>query len=139
MWEKRRLKLAGVLVGLLLVAACVETVIFSAGAASALGTYKWIEGTMEKDYPRGMQETWNATLAACKSMNLKIASQQYSALDAKIEAVQPPDTSVKIQLVSRPNDITTLKVRFGLFGNADWSAYFHRQVMKNLNMRAAEG
>lgn len=139
MRKERRFKLTGVLLGLLLMAGCVETVIFSAGAATALGTYKWIEGTMEKDYPRGMQATWNATLAAAKSMNLKIASQQYSALDAKIEAVQPPDTSVKIQLVSRPNDITTVKVRFGMFGNADWSAYFHRQIMKNLGMPAAEG
>ena len=139
MQKKWRFKVTGVLLGLLLIAGCVETVIFSAGAASALGTYKWIEGTMEKDYPRGMQDVWNATLAAAKSMNLKIASQQYSSLDAKIEAVQPPDTSVKIQLVSRPNDITTVKVRFGMFGNADWSAYFHRQIMKNLGMRAAEG
>jgi hypothetical protein len=139
MRRKGRFVLTGVLLALLLTAGCVETVIFSAGAATALGTYKWIEGTMEKDYPRPMQETWNATLAACKSMNLKIASQQYSALDAKIEAVQSPDTSVKIQLVSRPNDITSVKVRFGMFGNADWSAYFHRQIMKNLGMRAAEG
>jgi len=139
MQKKWRFKVIWVLLGLLLTAGCVETVIFSAGAATALGTYKWIEGTMEKDYPRPMQDVWNATLAAAKSMNLKIASQQYSSLDAKIEAVQPPDTSVKIQLVSRPNDITTVKVRFGMFGNADWSAYFHRQIMKNLGMRAAEG
>ena len=34
---------------------------------------------MEKDYPRPMEEVWNATLAACKDMNLKIASQQYGA------------------------------------------------------------
>ena len=39
----------------------------------------------------------------------------------------PPDTNVKIQLVARPNQITTVKVRFGLMGNVDASAYFHRR------------
>jgi len=50
--------------------------------------------------------------------------------------VAPPDTNVKIQLVSRPNQITTVKVRFGLMGNADASAYFHRRIMVHLGMPA---
>ena len=138
MQKKWRVKLAGLLVGLLFTAACVETVLIGLGGMAAIGTYKWIEGTMEKDYPRGMQETFNATLAACKDLNLKIGSQQYGPMDSRIEAVQPPDTNVKIQLLARPNQITTLKVRFGLMGNQDASAYFHRRVMQHLGM-AAQG
>jgi hypothetical protein len=129
------LKMAGVaLLGLVLAAGCVETVLLSAGAAGAIGTYKWIEGTMEKDYPKPMQETWNAVLAAAKDMNMRVATQQYGPLESRIEAVQPPDTNVKIQLVARPNQITTVKVRFGLMGNTDASAYFHRRVLHHLHM-----
>ena len=131
-----RLKVAGVLLGLLLTAGCVETVLLGAGAAAAIGTYKWIEGTMEKDYPRPMQETWNATLAAAKDLTLKVTSQQYNPMDAKIEATQPPDTNVKIQLLARPNQITTVKVRFGMLGNVDASAYFHRRIMHHLGLPA---
>lgn len=129
-----KVKLGGVLLSLFLFAGCVETFLVGLGATAALGTYKWIEGTMEKDYPRPMQETWNATLAACKDLNLKIQSQQYTAVDSKIEAVQPPDTNVKIQLLARPNQITTVKVRFGLMGNVDASAYFHRRIMFHLGL-----
>jgi hypothetical protein len=132
-----RLKVAGVLLGLLLTAGCVETVLLGAGAAAAIGTYKWIEGTMEKDYPRPMQETWNATLAAVKDLNLKVATQQYSPMDARIEATQPPDTNVKVQLLARPNQITTVKVRFGMLGNVDASAYFHRRIMHHLGLPAS--
>ncbi len=129
------LKMAGVaLLALVMAAGCVETMLLSAGAAGAIGTYKWIEGTMEKDYPRPMQETWNATLAATKDLNLRIASQQYGPLESRLEAVQPPDTNVKIQLVGRPNQITTVKVRFGMMGNQDASAYFHRRIMHHLNL-----
>ncbi|MBI4643275.1 MAG: DUF3568 family protein [Deltaproteobacteria bacterium] len=138
MQKKLRGKLAALLVILLCTAACVETVLIGLGATAAIGTYKWMEGTMEKDYPRPMQEVWNASLKACGDLKLRISSQQYGALESKIEAVQPPDTTVKIQLISRPNQITTLKVRFGLMGNQDASAYFNRRVMHHLGLAAAE-
>ncbi len=127
-------KLLVVLVALLAAAGCVPMLLMGVGGAAAIGSYKWIEGTMEKDYPRSMQETWNATLAACKDMQLTINSQQYNPTESVIEATQPPDTNVKIQLVARPNQITTVKVRFGLMGNQDASAYFHRQIMRHLGL-----
>ncbi len=136
MQKKWRIKLGALALGLFLLAGCVETILIGLGGAAAIGTYKWMEGTMEKDYPRPMQETWNAALAACKDLSLKITTQGYNPLESKIEAVAPPDTNVKIQLVARPNQITTVKVRFGLMGNVDASAYFHRRIMHHLGMPA---
>ncbi len=131
-----QVKVGGLLLALLLTAGCVETVLLSAGAAAALGSYKWIEGTMEKDYPRPMPDCFNACLAACKNLNLKIASQAYNPLESKIEAAQPDGTNVKIHLITRPNAITTIKVRFGMMGNVDYSGYFHRRVMHHLGLPA---
>ena len=138
MQNKWRIRLAGLLVGLLFTSACIETMLIGMGATGAIGAYKWMEGTMEKDYPRAMPEAFKAALAACKDLGLKISSQQYSLTDSRIEAVQPPDTNVKIQLLARPNQITTVKVRFGLMGNQDASAYFHRRIMHHLGMAAAD-
>lgn len=130
----RGAKLGIILMGLLFSAGCVEMMLMSLGGAAAIGSYKWMEGTMEKDYPRPMQDTWNAALAACKDMNLKINTQQYTPTESTIEATAPPDTNVKIQLIARPNQITTVKVRFGLMGNQDASAYFHRRVLEHLGL-----
>jgi hypothetical protein len=129
-----RTKLGILLAALLLTAGCVETMLIGLGASAAIGSYKWMEGTMEKDYPKSMQDTWNATLKACGDLQLKIASQQFNPMESKIEAVAPPDTNVKIQLIARPNQITTVKVRFGLMGNVDASAYFHRRIMHHLGL-----
>ena len=137
MEKNRRLQIGAVLLALTLAAGCVPMVLMGLGGAGAIGTYKWMEGTMEKDYPRSMQDTWNAALAACKDMKLQIQTQNFTPTDAKIEAVAPPDTNVKIQLVSRPNQITTVKVRFGLMGNQDASAYFHRRIMHHLGLPAS--
>jgi hypothetical protein len=129
-----RLKVGTVLLALLFTAGCVETVMLGLGASAALGTYKWIEGTMEKDYPRPMRETYNAALAAANTLKLKVANQQYGPLESRIDAMAPDNTNVTVQLIERPNQITTVKVRFGMLGNVDYSAYYHRQIMRNLGM-----
>ena len=132
-----RTKLGILLAALLVTASCVETLLLGVGGMAAIGSYKWVEGTMEKDYPRPMQEVWTATLEACRDLQLRITVQEYNPVDSHIEAVAPPDTNVKIQLVSRPNQITTVKVRFGLMGIEDASAYFHRRLLVHLGMPPA--
>lgn len=134
MQRQCRLKLAAVLMAMAMAAGCAATVLMGLGGLAALGSYKWVEGTMEKDYPRPMQETFNAALEAAKKLNLKVTAQQYAPSESKIDAVTSDGTAVKVTLVARPNGITTVKIRFGMMGNADWSAYYHRQIMKVMNI-----
>jgi hypothetical protein len=134
MQRQRRLKLAAVLVAMTMAAGCVPMVLMTLGGAAGIGTYKWIEGTMEKDYPRPMQETFNATMEAAKQLQLTISSEQYTPAESKILATTQDGTSVKVELIARPNGITTVKIRFGMMGNADWSAYYHRRIMNILHI-----
>jgi len=134
MQRQRRLKLAAVLVAMAMAAGCVTTLLMGVGGLAALGTYKWIEGTMKKDYPRPMQKTFNAAMGAAKKLNLKISSDMCTPSESKILASTQDGTTVKVELIARPNEITTVKIRFGMMGNADWSAYYHRQIMKILRI-----
>ena len=134
MQRKRRLKLAAVLVAMAMAAGCAATLLMGVGGLAALGTYKWVEGTMEKDYPRPMQETYNAAMEAAKKLNIKITADQYGPSESRIDGLTQDGTTVKVELIARPNEITTVKIRFGLMGNADWSAYYHRQIMKILRI-----
>ena len=134
MQRQRRLKLAAVLVATAMAAGCAATILMGVGGLAALGTYKWIEGTMEKDYPRPMQETYNAALEAAKTLNIRVTEDQYGPSESRINGVTQDNTTVKVELVARPNGITTVKIRFGMMGNADWSAYYHRQIMKILRI-----
>jgi len=134
MQRQRRLKLVVVLVAMGMAAGCAATLLMGVGGLAALGTYKWVEGTMEKDYPRPMQETFNAAKEAANKLNLKISSELYAPSDSKILASTQDGTSVKVDLIARPNEITTVKIRFGVLGNKDWSGYYHRQIMKILRI-----
>ena len=134
MQRQRRFKLAAVLVAMAMAAGCAATLLMGVGGLAALGTYKWVEGTMEKDYPRPMQETYNAAMEAAKKLNIKITGDQYGPSESRINGLTQDGTTVKVELISRPNEITTVKIRFGMMGNADWSAYYHRQIMKILRI-----
>jgi hypothetical protein len=134
MQRQWRLKLVAVLVAVAMAGGCAATMLMGVGGLAALGSYKWVEGTMEKDYPKPMQETFNAALEAARKLNLKITAQQYTPSQSKIDAVTQDGTPVKVDLIARPNEITTVKIRFGMMGNADWSGYYHRQIMKILNI-----
>jgi hypothetical protein len=134
MQNNYRLNLGAVLLVLALVAGCVPMVLMGVGGAAGIGTYKWSEGNMEKDYPRPMQETYNAAVEAAKNLKLKITSQQYSPTESHIRALTQDGTTVNVDLIARPNEITTVKIRFGFMGNKDWSAYYHRQIMKILRI-----
>jgi hypothetical protein len=81
-----------------------------------------------------MKETFDATMEAARRLNLKISAEQYTPSESKILASTPDGTDVKVELLARPNNITTVKIRFGMMGNADWSAYYHRQIMKILQI-----
>jgi ABC-type glycerol-3-phosphate transport system substrate-binding protein len=130
MQKQGRIKLLAMLVVLAMTAGCAATALMGLGGLTALGTYKWVEGTMEKDYPRPMKETYDAALEAAKKLNLKVVSTKYAPNESRIDAVTQDNTQVKVDLIARPNEITTVKIRFGMMGNADWSAYYHRQIMR---------
>ena len=128
-----QMKLGGVALCLLMCAGCALFLI-GAGAAVGVGAYKWVEGTLDRDYPRPMQPTFNACLTAARTLNIRITGQQYGNLESRIEGVQGTDTGVKVQLEQKPNNITTVKVRFGIMGNKDASTRFHDQVEKALGL-----
>src|SRR5574340_46239 len=98
MQRQRRLKLAAVLVAMAMAAGCAATLLMGVGGLTALGTYKWVEGTMEKDYPRPMQETFNAAMEGARRLNLKITSAQYNPSESRILASTPDGTDVKVEL-----------------------------------------
>ena len=137
MLQKWSCRVAGLILVMLLLGGCLVGV----GAMLGVGAYQWMEGTMSKDYPRKMEPTYQACLAACKTMNLTIKKQYsghdlMSGLETKnIAAVSKDGTNVDIKLIPRPNDITTVQVRFGFVGNKDQSANFHRNVMNYLGIQ----
>lgn len=130
MWLKSGGKVAGIFLLMVMFGGCLLAV----GAALGIGAYTWVEGTMAKDYPRPMEPTYRACIESCQIMALTVEKETYDPTHSYIQATMKDGTKVNIELIARPNNITTVKVRFGFMGNKDQSAYFHRNVMRNLGI-----
>ena len=129
-----RLKNGGKVAGIFLLVVMFGGCLLAVGAALGIGAYTWVEGTMAKDYPRQMEPTYRACLETCQIMALAIEKENYDPTHSYITAIAKDGTKVNIELIARPNNITTVKVRFGLMGNKDQSAYFHRNIMRILGI-----
>lgn len=127
-------KILGLLICLVFASGCVAATAAGVGAAAGVAGYKWLEGTLEKEYPYPYPEVWNATLAAVEHFRMKTVERQHDPISGKIEAIQPDGTAVRIQVVARPNQITLVRVRFGYLGNKDASLMFHNQITKELQI-----
>jgi len=112
----------------------VATTAAGIGAAAGVGGYKWLEGSMEREYPYPFAQTWEATLAAVEYFRMKTVERKVFPLAGRIEATQPDGTLVQIEVEAKPNQITTVAVRFGYIGNKDASLMFHNQVAQELMM-----
>jgi hypothetical protein len=130
MWLKSGGKVAAIFLLIVMLGGCLVAV----GAALGIGTYTWVEGTMAKDYPRPMEPTYRACIETCQIMALTVEKETYDPTHSYIVASTKEGTKVNIELIARPNEITTVKVRFGFMGNKDQSAYFHRNVMRILGI-----
>ncbi len=127
--------LASLLVGLTLVGGCVETALVGVGATGALAGYKWMEGTLTRDYPRSLAEMDQAVQNTCKHFRIKISERRVTPTKATIAGVDANGEDVKINMDAQPNNITSVGVRMGGFmGNREASQMFHNQLAKELGL-----
>ncbi len=135
MVRKWQLQLGAVLLSLSLAGGCVETVLMGVGAGAAIGTYKWVEGAMEKSYPRTFPVTMKAVLEVCRKSGMRVSgSPPEVGTKAEFEAFTRNNVKAKIIVTAKPNNITDVKIRFGMIGDKDASADFHARLMKELGI-----
>jgi len=135
MGKKWSQQLAGVLACLLLLAGCLETALVGAGATGAMAGYKWMEGTMIRDYPRSLAEMDQAVQNVAKYYRIKITERKVTPMKASLLGVDQNGDDVKINMEALPNNITSVGIRVGGFmGNKEASQLFHNQLAKEIGL-----
>lgn len=98
------------------------------GAGIGIGTYKYIEGNLERDYPITYDKTWNVTNQALT--NLKISITNSIKNEGTIDGVREDGKSVIIRLINRGQWVTTVRVRVGFLGDKEASAKIHDEIAR---------
>jgi hypothetical protein len=127
--------LAGVILCLVCFTGCLETALIGVGAGGAMAGYKWMEGTMTREYPRSLPEMEQAVQKVCKQYRIKITERKVTPTKATLAGVDQNGDDIKINMDAQPNNITAIGVRVGGFmGNKEASQMFHTQLAKELGL-----
>ncbi len=118
---------------LLFLSGCAELVLFGVGTAVGVGGFKYYEGSLTVSFEAPFMDTWDATLAALKEMNLKVESAEHGISSGKIMASYPADEKpVTVRLDYRSAKETRAVIRVGIFGNESVSLVIKDKIATHL-------
>ncbi|MBW2057422.1 MAG: DUF3568 family protein [Deltaproteobacteria bacterium] len=130
---KRRIRvLAGLVFLILFVSGCTTAVMLGVGAGAGIGSYSYIKGELKADYPYPYDQTWKASLAALKRLEVEVADQQRDALGGKITGKRGDGKPVVVKIKDKGLGVTTVGIRVGNFGDREASRKIHQTILKIL-------
>ena len=135
MGNRRFQGLLSIIVCLVCFTGCLETALIGVGATGAMAGYKWLEGTMIREYPKSLAEMEPAVQKVCKQNRIKITERKVTTTKATLAGVDQNGDDIKINMDAQPNNITAIGVHVGGFmGNKDASQLFHNQLAKEIGL-----
>lgn len=112
-----------------------ELALIGIGAVGAgSGTYFYINGDMKTDYYHSFDSTWSACQKSVADMRGLDVEQDKEIGNGKIAAVIN-DEKVKIEVLYKAKNVTTVSIRVGLLGDKLSSQLIHDKIGDNLVRR----
>jgi len=105
-----------------------------AGVAAGVGAAEYVRGELKQAYAAPMEKAWNASLAAAADMKMKTTEKSIDNLDQNrvIKGKTEDGKDFQISLEALSKDVTTVKVRIGVFGDEAYSKKIQEAIGKNL-------
>ena len=100
----------------------------------ATGTYLYINGEMSTDYNHSFDATWTACQKSIADMRGVDVEQQKEIGNGKIAAMVNNE-KVKIEVLYKAKNMTTVSVRVGVMGDKISSQSIHDKIGDNLVRR----
>jgi len=113
---------------------CALFVAAGVGAAAGVGTAQYIGGELKQAYAAPMEKAWKASLAAVDELKLTATEKSIDNLDQNrvIKGKTRGGRDFQISLEATAKDVTTVKVRIGVFGDEEYSKEVQEAISKNL-------
>ena len=103
------------------------------GTGAGVGTYSYVKGALEHEYPVPLDRTYNATLSAIKQLQLIVIEQKKDSLGATIVARRADDTKVSVWLEPVGAGSTRVTIRVGVFpGDRDAAIRIDNEIQRAL-------
>ena len=118
----------GIVLLAMLASGCAAVAVAGAG----VGGYAFHKGKLTVVAEANLQNTWEATLAAAKDLDIREEVVTTGSLVRKFRGSMSDGESVKIDLTSVTADSTEVKIRIGTFGDEVLSNRIYEEINSNL-------
>ena len=98
------------------------------GAGIGLGTYKYVDGNLERDYLGPMPKVWEATVAALADLKVTTDVQEKDYFGGLIKGIMYHGTKVTVKLKRESDSSKEVGVRVGLFGDRGIPETIHGRI-----------
>jgi hypothetical protein len=120
--------------GAVMISGCTVAWVGVAAVGAGTGTYFYINGELKTDYNHPFDTTWSACQRSIADMRGVDVEQQKEIGKGKIAATVN-DEKVKIEVLYKAKNMTTVSVRVGLMGDKISSQLIHDKIGDNLVRR----
>jgi hypothetical protein len=117
--------------GAFMISGCAVALVGVAAVGAGSGTYYYINGEMKTDYYQSFEATWSACQKSVADMRGVDVEQDKEIGNGKIAAVIN-DEKVKITVLYKAKNVTTVSIRVGLLGDKLASQLIHDKIGDNL-------
>jgi hypothetical protein len=107
---------------------CAYVVAGAVGAGIGFGTYKYVDGNLERDYLGPMPKIWVATVAALDKLKVTPEVQESDYFGGLVKGIMHDGTKVTVQLKRESESSTEVGVRVGIFGDKEKSETIHAKI-----------
>lgn len=114
---------------ILLSTGCAAAVV---GGAAAVGTYTYVAGQLKYTHNGNLENTYQAGLKACSTLNLMILKQDKKLSTASLR-VKEGDRDIWIKFKATSSTTTEVSIRVGYFGDEVASKRIHEAIRNNLH------
>jgi hypothetical protein len=113
---------------------CAVFLAAGAGAGVGIGAAEYIRGELKQSYSAPMEKTWQAALAAAEELKMRATEKSIDNLDQNrvIKGKTDEGRDFQIALEATSKEVTTAKVRIGVFGDEAYSKRIQELIAKNL-------
>jgi hypothetical protein len=93
-----------------------------------IGTYKYIEGRVEREYPLAYGKAWDATNSALANLQISVSHSIDEGAMGKIDAVRRDGKRISVKLTDRGQGVTTISIRVGMIGDDGEAERIHDKI-----------
>jgi hypothetical protein len=123
-----KIKKAVVLISVLFFLSGCAAVLLGVGAGVGIGTYKYIEGRLVREYPLAYGRAWDATNSAMANLQISVSNSIDEGVSGKIDAVRRDGKKINVKLTDRGQGVTTISVRVGILGDRGDAKRLHEEI-----------